>query len=63
MQIDPGVPVTRANNADLLAPESLVRASVEPTQEQQAVLLRAATPGVERDEEQKEQLLRANTGE
>ena len=35
--------LTRANTADLPAPDSLVRASAEPMQEQQAVLLRAAT--------------------
>jgi hypothetical protein len=37
-----GVPLTRANTADLPAPESLVRASAEPVQDRQAVLLRAA---------------------
>ena len=54
-----GVPLTRANTGDLPAPESLVRASEEPLQAQQSVLLRAAT---ETTEEHKEQLLRASTG-
>jgi hypothetical protein len=54
-EIDPGIPLTRANTADLPAPESLVRASQEP-QEPQAVLLRAAT---ETQEKHKEQLVRA----
>ncbi len=40
------VPLTRANTADLPAPESLVRASSEPRQEQEAVLLRAAARSV-----------------
>ena len=53
------VPLTRANTADLPAPDSLVRASAEPVQEQEAVLLRAATAGMERHEEQ---LLRAVEG-
>ena len=57
--IDPGVPLTRANTADLPAPDSLVRASAEPVQEQQAVLLRAATETAERHEEQ---LVRALAG-
>jgi hypothetical protein len=55
-QMEPVVPLTRANTAGLPAPESLVRASQEPAQEQQAVLLRAATQTQERHEEQ---LLRA----
>ncbi len=54
--LDPGVPFTRANTADLPAPESLVRASEEPMQVQEAVLLRATMEGQERHEEQ---LLRA----
>ncbi len=58
-QIDPGVPLTRANTADLPAPDSLVRASSEPMQAQETVLLRAAEAGQERH---KEQLLRAVTG-
>jgi hypothetical protein len=58
-QIDIGVPRTRANTADLPAPESLVRASEEPVQEQEAVLLRAATQTQERHEEQ---LVRAVEG-
>ena len=36
------VPVTRINTAHLPADESLVRASQEPVQEQQSILLRAA---------------------
>jgi hypothetical protein len=58
-QTDPGVPLTRANTANLPAPDSLVRASAEPMQEQQAVLLRAATETQERHEEQ---LVRASAG-
>ena len=46
-EINPGIPITRANSADLSASESLVRASTEPTQAQQAVLLRAAAEGVD----------------
>ena len=40
-------PISYANNADMPASESLVRASEQPIQEQQAVLLRAAMPGKE----------------
>lgn len=36
------LPLTRANTADLPAPDTLVRASAEPVQEPQTVLLRAA---------------------
>jgi len=36
------VPITRANTADLPADESLVRASQEPVQEDQSILLRSA---------------------
>lgn len=57
--INPGVPLTRANIVDLPAPDSLVRASTEPVQEQQAVLLRAAT---DTQEWQVEQLVRASAG-
>jgi hypothetical protein len=46
------VPLTRANTAHLPAPDSLVRASAEPVQEQQAVLLRAAIQGMETPPEQ-----------
>ena len=53
--LDTGVPFTRANTTDLSAPESLVRASVEPVQEQQAVLLRAAA---EKRETPPEQMVR-----
>ena len=51
-RIEPGVPLTRANTADLPANDTLVRAGAEPTQQQQAVLLRAATQTQERHEEQ-----------
>ncbi len=50
---------THANTADLPAPDSLVRASSEPLQAQEAVLLRAATEGQERHEDE---LLRASVG-
>ena len=43
--IAPVVPLTRANTADLPAPDSLVRASQQPTQEQEVTLLRAAAQG------------------
>ena len=52
------IPITRANTADLPAPDSLVRASSEPLQAQDAVLLRAVE---ERQEKHEEQLLRAIT--
>ena len=55
-KVEPGVPLTQANTADLSAPESLVRASQEPVHAQEAVLLRAAVEGQEQHEEQ---LLRA----
>ena len=57
--IEPGLPFTRANTANLPAPDSLVRASAEPLQAQQSVLLRAATETLERHEEE---LLRASVG-
>ena len=41
--IHPGIPLTRKVADTLPAEESLVRASEEPIQEQQAVLLRAST--------------------
>ena len=50
--IDPGVPFTRANTADLPAPDTLVRASAEPVETQATVLLRAAATGPEKHEEQ-----------
>ena len=53
------VPVTRANTADLPAPDSLVRASSEPLQAQEGVLLRAAAEGMETPPEQ---LVRASVG-
>ena len=46
------VPLTRANTANLPAPDSLVRASSEPMQVQQTVLLRAAAEGMETPPEQ-----------
>ena len=55
-QIDIGVPFTRANTADLPAPDSLVRASQEPAQAREDVLLRAST---ETHDKHEEQLLRA----
>jgi hypothetical protein len=58
-QVDPGIPIHRVNTADLPAPDTLVRASAEPVQEQQTVLLRAATETQERHEEQ---LVRASAG-
>ena len=54
------VPLTRANAADLPAPDSLVRASEEPMQAQEAVLLRAAAEGMETPPEQ---LVRAAVGQ
>lgn len=46
------VPLTRANAADLPAPDSLVRASAEPMQAQEAVLLRAAAHVIDTPPEQ-----------
>ncbi len=46
------VPLTRANAADLPAPASLVRASEEPLQKQQATLLRPAAQYGDAHEEQ-----------
>ena len=51
-------PITRANTADLSAPDSLVRASAEPMEAQEAVLLRAA----EGQETPPEQLVRTVGG-
>ena len=53
-------PPTDTNNADLPARQTLVRASSEPMQVQQAVLLRAATEG---QETPAEQLVRASVGQ
>jgi len=53
------VPLTRANTVYLPAAESLIRASQEPMQAQEGVLLRAA---METTPEQEEQLLRASGG-
>ena len=58
-QVDPGIPFTRENTADLPAEDSLVRASEEPTPEQQTVLLRAAVQG---QETPAEELVRASSG-
>jgi uncharacterized membrane protein len=58
-QATPGVPLTRANTGGLSAPDSLVRASAEPVQEPQAVLLRAGT-GMQATPP--EQLVRASAG-
>ena len=54
-----GVPLTRANTADLPAPDSLVRASSEPMQAQEDVLLRAAATG---NDTPPEEMLRASKG-
>lgn len=54
------VPLTRANTADLPAPNSLVRASEEPAQAQEGVLLRAAVGAGQAEREG--QLLRASVG-
>ena len=54
------VPLTRGNSADLPAPDSLVRASSEPMQAQEAVLLRAA---LEVQETPPEELVRAVNGQ
>ncbi len=58
-QTDVGLPLTRANTADLPASDSLVRASQEPVQAQEGVLLRAAAQTQDGHEEQ---LLRASVG-
>ena len=59
-QIDPGLPLTRANTAHLPAPDSLVRASQEPPREQQAVLVRPAPPT---QHTPREQLVRSSASE
>jgi hypothetical protein len=59
IEMDAGVPLTRANTADLPAAESLVRASEIPAQEQAAILLRAATQG---QTTPPEELVRASIG-
>lgn len=53
-------PLIRANIANLPAPDSLVRASSEPIQAQEAVLLRAAVKG---QETPPEKLVRASGAE
>ncbi len=53
--IEPVVPLTRANAADLPAPDSLGRASEQPTSNPQSELLRAAAQG---ESTPAEQLLR-----
>ena len=55
------IPFTRANIADLPAPQSLVRASEEPTQAQETILLRAAT-SAQASETPAEQLVRPMEG-
>ena len=59
-KIDTGIRLNRANAADLPAPDSLVRASSEPMQAQETVLLRAAEEGVDTPSEQ---LVRASAGQ
>ena len=54
------IPVTRANSRNLPLPDSLVRASTEPVQEQGSILLRAAAS---RDEKHMDQLLQASMGQ
>lgn len=54
------IPLTRVNTADLPAPEILVRASSEPPQAQESMLLRAAAEG---QETPPEQLVRAFVGQ
>jgi hypothetical protein len=51
-EIEPVLPSTRENVKQLPAEETLVRASTEPTQQQEKVLLRAATAGAETPPEQ-----------
>ena len=58
-RINVDVPLTRANTANLPAPDSLVRAGSEPMQAQEAVLLRAVAEG---QETLPEQLVRAVNG-
>ena len=57
--LDPGIPFTQVNTANLPAEETLVRASVEPIQQQQAVLLRGA---IHSDTTPAEQLVRPAAG-
>ena len=59
IRVETGIPITRANTADLTVPEILVRASQEPLSVQKAVLLRAAAAT---EEQHEEQLLRASAG-
>ncbi len=59
-EMEMGIPLTRANTANLPTLNSLVRASQEPIQAQGAVLLRAAVGTQERPQEQ---LLRASAKE
>ena len=55
-KVETGIPLTRANTANLPAPDSLVRPSQKPLQAQETVLLRAATETIQTQEE----LLRAS---
>ena len=59
-RINVDVPLTHAKTANLPAPDSLVRASEEPIQAQESVLLRAAAEGRETPPEQ---LVRAVNGQ
>lgn len=59
-EVKTGVPLTRHTAAHLPAPDSLVRASEQPLQAQEAVLLRAAAQG---QETPPEQLVRASVGQ
>lgn len=57
-KINVGIPLSNANTAHLPAADTLVRASAEPMQAQQNVLLRVALEGQKRHEEQ---LVRASS--
>ncbi len=59
--IEPVTPLTRANTGCLPAPDSLVRASQEPTQVQKDILLRAAVGDTQSKNEG--HLFRASVGE
>ena len=59
-QVETGVPLTRHNTADLPVADSLVRASSEPLQAQEAVLLRAAAEGQQKPTDE---MLRASAGQ
>lgn len=59
-ETDSGLPLTRSNTADLPGADSLVRASSEPVQVQQTILLRAASEG---SQTPSEELVRAVNGQ